>query len=146
MKYAVIVICIYRSPDGKLGTFLNKLELIIQKLMMKFKTLILCGDWNINFFQTSSHTKELNNLLLRYNLKHIVNVPTRITKITATLLDVLITNEKKSINSLKVMDLGQSDHYAQILSISVSNSSNIPNRSKKNEILVKLMFKNSFIY
>lgn len=68
------------SPDGKLGTILNKLELIIQKLMMKCKTLIRCGDWNINFFQTISHTKELNNLLLRYNLKHIINVPTRITK------------------------------------------------------------------
>jgi exonuclease III len=111
IKYAVIVICIYRCSDGKLGTFLNKLELIMQKLMMKCKTFILCGDWNINFFQTSSHTKELNNLLLRYNLKHIVNVPTRITKITETLLDVLITNEKKSINSLKVMDLGLSDKF-----------------------------------
>jgi hypothetical protein len=48
VRYAVIVICIYRSPDGKISTFLNKLELITQKLMVKRKTLILCGDWNIN--------------------------------------------------------------------------------------------------
>ena len=82
-------------------------------LMVKHKTLILCGDWNINFLQPSPRLKELNNLLLQYNLKHIVNVPTRITQTTATLLDVVITNEKKSINSLEVRDLGFSDHYAQ---------------------------------
>jgi exonuclease III len=97
VKYAVIVICIYRSPDGKIDTFLNKSELIVQKLMVKCKTLILCGDWNVNFLQTNSHTRELNNLLLQYNLKHVVNVPTRITKTTATLLDVVITNKKKSV-------------------------------------------------
>ena len=42
VQYAIIVTCIYRSPDGKFDTFLNKLELIIQKLMGKHKTLILC--------------------------------------------------------------------------------------------------------
>jgi len=31
VQYAVIVIRIYRSPDGKFDTFLNKLELLIQK-------------------------------------------------------------------------------------------------------------------
>jgi exonuclease III len=90
VRYAVIIICIYRSPDGKIDTFFNKLELVIQKLMKKHKTLILCGDWNINLLQPSPHTMDLNNLLLRYNLKHTVHVPTRITKTTATLLDVVI--------------------------------------------------------
>jgi hypothetical protein len=101
--------------------------------MVKCKTLILYGDWNINFLQTNSHTRELSNLLLRYNLKHVVNVPTRITKTTATLLDVVITNEKKSINSLKIMDLGLSDHYAQILTIPVLDFSNIAYRIKKRQ-------------
>jgi exonuclease III len=85
VQYEIIVICIYRSPDGKFDTLLNKLELIIQKLMGKRKTLILRGDWNINFLQTSPQKRVLDSLLLRYNLKHIVNVPTRNTKTTATL-------------------------------------------------------------
>jgi len=55
------------------------------------------------------------------------------TKTTATLLDVVITNKKKSINSLKVRDLGLSDHYAQMLSIPVSEFSNIPYRIKKRQ-------------
>ena len=35
VRYSIIVICICRSPDGKIDTFLNKLELLIQKLMVK---------------------------------------------------------------------------------------------------------------
>jgi len=68
VRYAVIIICIYRSPNGKIDTFFNKLELVMQKLRKKQKTLILCGDWNINFLQPSPHTLDSNNLLLQYNL------------------------------------------------------------------------------
>ena len=133
VRYTIIVICIYRSPDGKIDTFFNKLEMIIQKLAGKHKTLILCGDWNINFLQTSPHTRELNNLLLQYNLKHTVNVPTRISKTTATLLGVVITNDKKYINSLRVMDLSLLDHYAQIKSFSLPEFNNTPYRIKKRQ-------------
>ena len=51
VRFAIIVICIYRSTDGKIDTFFNKLEMIIQKLIEKRKTLIFCGDWNINLLQ-----------------------------------------------------------------------------------------------
>ena len=122
------MICIYRSPDGKIDTFFNKLEMIIQKSIGKHKTLIFCGDWNINLLQSSPYRREFNDLLLRYNLKSAVNVPTRITKNTASLLDVVITNEKKCISSLRVMDLGLSDHYAQIVSISIPEFNNTPYR------------------
>jgi len=69
LRCAIIVICNCRSPDRKIDTFFNKLEMIIQKLIVKHKTLILCGDWIINVFQTSPHTRDLNNLFLMYNLK-----------------------------------------------------------------------------
>jgi hypothetical protein len=104
----------------------------MQKLRKKQKTLILCGDWNINFHQPSPHTMDLNNLLLRYNLKHTVHVPTRITKTTAALLDVVIMNEK-SVNHITVMDLGLSDHCAQILSIPIADSSNLTYRIDKRQ-------------
>ena len=54
VQYAIIVICIYRTPDGRFDTFFKKIDLVIQKLIGKHKTLILCGEWNINFHQSSS--------------------------------------------------------------------------------------------
>jgi len=133
VKYGIIVICIYRSPDGQAGIFFNKLEMIIQKLIGKHKTLILCGDWHINILKSSPHAKELNNLLLHYNLKSIVNVPTRITKNTASLLDVVITNEEKYVNFLSVMDLGLSDHLARSISISLPEINKTPYKVKKRQ-------------
>jgi len=130
---AIVVIYIYSSPDEKIDTFFNKLEMITHKLTGKHQNLIVCGGWNINFLQTSPHTRELNNLHLRYNLKYTVNISTRITKTTATLLGVVITNEKKCVNSLRVMGLGLSDHYTQIISISIAEFSNIPYRINKRQ-------------
>ncbi|PNF13688.1 hypothetical protein B7P43_G15271 [Cryptotermes secundus] len=78
LGYKIIVIRIYRSPDGNFKEFLRKRELVIKKLSMKGKQLILCGDWNVN---NSNYTKP-------------------------------------SV----VMNLGFSDHYAQVLSIRTENS------------------------
>jgi hypothetical protein len=58
------------------------------------KILILDGDWNVNFLHKCWNEREFNNFLLWYNVKHTANVPTRITKYTLTMLDVMTINEK----------------------------------------------------
>ena len=92
--YKLCIVCVYRSPNGQSDKFLNKLELVIQKLLMKDKILILCGDWNIDFLHEDSNLKDLTDLLLRYNLVNTVQSPTRISKSTSTLIDVIIINKK----------------------------------------------------
>ena len=37
-RHKLIIVCFYRSPDGNLGKFLDKLELVIQKLSKINKT------------------------------------------------------------------------------------------------------------
>ena len=111
------IICIYRSPDGQFEIFLNKLELVIQKLLMKKKSLLLCGDWNIDFLHEDNNQRELVDLLLRYNLVNTVQSPTRITKNTTTLIDVMITNRMHCIEPASIMELRLSDHEAQLLPI-----------------------------
>lgn len=91
---------------------------------------------------------ELNTSFLRYNLRNTVNVPTRNTKSTSKLLDVITVNKKnykliqnyyskqKLIQKLltTVMDLGLSDHYAHMLFIPFKNFSNMPQRVKNRMI------------
>ena len=78
--YQLCVVCIYRSPDGQFDKVLDKLELVVQKLLMKDKILIHFGDWNIYFFHEGCNQKNLTDLLLRYNLVNTVKSPTRTTK------------------------------------------------------------------
>jgi hypothetical protein len=84
-------VCIYRSPDGDLHTFLNKLELVIQKVHSINKKLILCEDRNIDF--DSERLQELKNLLVMYNLINTITSPTRITMNTISLIDGIVTSK-----------------------------------------------------
>jgi hypothetical protein len=121
INYKIILICVYRSPSGKFEVFLNRLEILIQKLHNKKKRLILSRDWNINFLHDSPQVTEINNLLTRFNLINTVRAPIRITKISSSLLDVIITNNEKLLETARIMELGMSDHYAQILSIPIKS-------------------------
>jgi hypothetical protein len=84
---------------------------------MKDKNLILCGDWNIDFFREDSNQKDLTDLLLRYNLVNTVQSPTRITKSTSTLIDVIIMNKKYYMEPATIIELGFSYHQVQVLSV-----------------------------
>jgi hypothetical protein len=113
----IIVVCIYRTPDGNFREFVSKLDLVIQKLSMKRRQLILCGDWNLNFLQENVKLNELKSLLQVYDLVNTVDLPTRITKNTKSLIDVIIINNSNYTKPAEIMDLGLSDHYAQVLTI-----------------------------
>jgi hypothetical protein len=71
-EYKLYIVCIYRSPDGQFDIFLNKPGLVIQKLLMKDKILLLCGDWNRDFLHEEGNLNDLTDLLLRYNLVNTV--------------------------------------------------------------------------
>ena len=113
-EYKPYIVCIYRSQDGQFEIFLNKLELVIQKLLMKKKSLLLGGDWNIDFLHEDNNQRELVVLLLRYNLVNTVQSPTRITKNMTTLIDVMITNRNALYGTC--INYG-ADHQAQLLPI-----------------------------
>jgi hypothetical protein len=63
--------------------------------------------------------QELQNLLESYNMMNTVRSPTKITPSTQSLIDVIITNKDIPVLSTAVVDLGFSDHLAQIMKINI---------------------------
>jgi hypothetical protein len=57
------------------------------KSFTNLRTIIICGDININYLVENEQKKQLDNLLLMYNLISIVNFPTRINNTSASALD-----------------------------------------------------------
>jgi exonuclease III len=94
--------------------FLDKLETLIGKVQLKRKKFLLCGDWNINILWVSVQLQALHSVLLSYNLTNTVTLPTRVTKNTSSWIAVKFINKKYN-NFLEVVNLGYSDHFAQIL-------------------------------
>jgi hypothetical protein len=130
-EYKLLIVCIYRSPKEELDKFLNKLEMVIQKLIKKDKILILCGDWNIDFPSDNGNLNDLKDLLLRYNLINTVQSPTKITKSTSTLIHLMIINRKYYMEPATVVDLGLSDHHAQLLPVLFKNHTDVDQKVLK---------------
>jgi hypothetical protein len=78
--------------------------------------LIICGDVNINYLQTSSSKNQLDSLLALYNLNGVVNFPTRITESSSTAIDNFFMDKGKNAKySISPIYNGLSDHDAQLL-------------------------------
>lgn len=114
----LVVISIYRAPDGNTDIFLSKLDAVIRLVLRNSNTrLIICGDFNIDYISDSNHQKQLDSLLQTYNLRVTTNEPTRITKTSATAIDYIITNIEDSNCSAEVIHSGISDHDTQTITV-----------------------------
>ena len=107
----VIVSCMYRTPGANVGAFCESLDNILSDIKSK-KTMYICGDFNIDILKHNTHnyTRTFLDYMYSFGLYPLITKPNRITDITATLIDNILTNELQfQVNSgLLITDI--SDH------------------------------------
>ena len=83
----IIVLCIYRPPRGDSHKFLNEIKTVISK--NHEKPLFLVGDLNINSldYWKNPNVRDFINLISQNDVFPLVNRPTRVTKISVTIID-----------------------------------------------------------
>jgi hypothetical protein len=116
----ILIITIYRAPSGNFNYFLQQLDNTLHSLSTSTSHIIICGDLNINYLIEHPQKRQLDNLLLLYNLKTIVNFPTRSSNSSASALDNFFI-EVSRYEDYSVIPFGNdlSDHEAQILKINI---------------------------
>jgi len=117
-KDKIIVGCIYRSPSGDTAQFMELMEDTLSFLYNRSSSIILCGDWNMNYSLETPTKKRLDIIMNAYNLVQIVNFSTRITHNSTTLIDCIyldVMQFKKVAASQHIN--GLSDHDAQIITL-----------------------------
>ena len=82
---------------------------MVSSVSTENKECILTGDINCNYLVSSDH-KEIKSILAYFGLKQLITSPTRITRESKTLIDVICSNEPHNISSVKVIPAGLSDH------------------------------------
>ena len=122
VKFKIIVICVYRSPNSDVKMFFNLIDEAINRVLNKGCLLVICGDLNINLLQNNSLQKTLLNLLLSNNLLNTVQSPTRVSSNSCSLIDVMIRNKVFYPTSTNVVEMGYSDHFALVMNIVIENS------------------------
>lgn len=112
-KLNLIVLVLYRSPLGNLDLFLSKLEESLTKICELNYSVILLGDFNINFLnRNSTDTVNVVDLLQSFNLHMKVTVPTRTTLTSSTCIDNCFSDLDGELIKATVLDLSLSDHYS----------------------------------
>lgn len=108
----IIVVGLYRSPNGCIRSFFDKLEELLTKMFSKSSKFLIIGDININVLDpTNPNTQRLRDMLRSFNLKWSIESPTRITHTSRTAIDNVISNISNI--TVSVLNSAISDHFAQ---------------------------------
>jgi exonuclease III len=105
--FNVCVMEVYRAPTGKFNLFLNRLDDILKTLYKVYTQLIICGDINIDYLTDNDKIRQLEAVLLTYNLSATVYFPTTSEGSSNTAIDNIFIDTFKFVNftvPLCVMD------------------------------------------
>lgn len=103
---------VYRPPDSSkhlCADFNCKFDSILLIVSSEDKECILTGDINCNYLVPSDH-KEIKSIFASFGLKQLISTPTRITRESKTLIDIICSNEPEKTYSVKAISAGLSDH------------------------------------
>lgn len=87
---------IYHSPNASDSDFIRFLEDTVEELIIK-RECIAVGNFNIDFMMDSFYTKKLQTTMLRAGMKQYVDKPTRITKDSRIIIDLIVANKKLDV-------------------------------------------------
>ena len=115
------VICnLYRSPNGKLSSFIDKLENTLSKLARhRNKNIFLLGDSNIDLLDYGriDNVTKYVDLLGEHGFAPVISRPTRITNHSATIIDHIFINNCHAITKSGIITESLSDHLATFVGI-----------------------------
>ena len=130
-KVKILIGVVYKSPCIRYGIFSDILE-ILAYFTTKYDNTVFLGDFNICQLNINSPAYNFfnNNIIKPLSLSQMVKTPTRITKDTCTLLDLILVNSPSSVKFCGNTDLaGISDHTLVYCAYSL----------KKQNLLLKLL-------
>ena len=120
-KVKIIVGVLYKSPNIRYGVFGDIFE-TLAFLTTKYENCVFLGDFNIDQLTPNQPDYKFlkNNIIEPLSLEQIIKEPTRITKATCTLIDLILVNSPDKVKTSGCADLpGLSDHHIVYCSYSL---------------------------
>lgn len=88
---------VYHSPSASDGDFIRFLEDVVDLLIVKGQCIMI-GDFNIDLMTDSFYAKKIGMEMANLGMMQYVNKPTRVTKDSKTLIDLVFANHKLNCN------------------------------------------------
>ncbi|MEM7163744.1 MAG: endonuclease/exonuclease/phosphatase family protein [Bacteroidota bacterium] len=94
---------------------------------LKKKAIFLAGDFNVNIMAHSPKSQQLLDLMIEFKMIPTIEIPTRITSKSCTLIDNIFSNYRDSITS-GVLTTEISDHLTPYLNLGGLTQTESPRR------------------
>ena len=109
---SLLISVVYKPPESSRHlhkNFTTIFDDMISTAVSENKEILLSGDLNVNYLERN-HQKELKDVIKMNGFKQVIDKPTRITKDTKTLIDIVITTDQTKIADTIVFPCCISDH------------------------------------
>ena len=126
----ILIGVIYRPPSSSINDFMIYLQDFLSDPIFVNKDSYLVGDFNIDLMKCNSvnASQEFIELLMSASFVPMISKPTRVTELSATLIDNIFTNKIPPPESAGIILSDISDHYPIF---AISAMKNKPNNSEK---------------
>lgn len=114
-----IIGIIYRPPNSNIHDFKEALAHILDSVSRKKMHCYIMGDFNINLLDNTDYVRDFSNQFFSHTFFPVINKPTRVTKISATIIDHFWTNNMHNYNFSGIIYTSISDHFPVFSSFSL---------------------------
>lgn len=119
---SLIIGCMYRHPKAPHTSF-DHISDLLKSISLHKKSIFLLGDLNDNLLSTNSKIPQITK---NNKMHQLIDKPTRITQSSATLLDVIITNNPTLVINTDVIPSAIADHDLITLTVNISKPKHTP--------------------
>jgi hypothetical protein len=99
-----LICTVYRPPNTSINCLDNELSNSLIVALSFNKPIYILGDLNCNMLNENDPScQALTNFCLSFNLSQLVQQPTRVTKTSKTVIDVLLVSNKNLVTETKVI-------------------------------------------
>ena len=104
---------VYRPPDCGITCLDNDLIPSIVEALLYDKDIFIIGDLNCDLLseKPESKGKALNDFCTMFNLSQMISKPTRVTRDSSSLLDVILTTNPHQVIQTTILENSISDHF-----------------------------------
>lgn len=116
----IIIGILYRPPNSSIIDFIGAFENSLSEVTVACDEVICCGDTNINFLDLNNRKTSLfMDCIDSFNLKQVINSPTRVTGTSSTLIDIILISNGLDCNCGTQALPHISDHYLIYCTLSI---------------------------
>ena len=111
-SFKTFIICnVYRPPSTPIKHCIDIMSNCFMDVFLSNLDIVILGDLNCNLMcSINSDANLLREFMSIFNLNQLINKPTRITDLSQSLIDVIMTNNNSLVSFHDVLSCSISDH------------------------------------